>query len=80
MDLGMHTFNIEFFLLVPQIDFTKFFFNLGFALRKVFEQHMNIHTGAKPFRCDYCGRGFSGDGNRRMHQKTTHEGFKRGFK
>ena len=61
-------------------DFTKIFFNLGFAVRKNFEQHMNIHTGAKPFTCNYCGRGFADDGNRRMHQKTTHEGYKRGFK
>lgn len=41
---------------------------------------MNIHTGNKPYKCDYCGRGFADDGNRRMHQKTTHEGYKRGSK
>ena len=38
---------------------------------------MNIHTGAKPYECSYCGRGFTDDSNRRMHQKTAHEGYKR---
>ena len=52
----------------------------GFVLQKGLDQHMNIHTGNKPYKCDYCGRGFADDGNRRMHQKTTHEGYKRGSK
>ena len=45
---------------------------------KVFEAHMNIHTGAKPHKCKYCGRGFADLANARMHEKTQHEGHKRG--
>ena len=50
---------------------------LGFVSLRGLDQHMNIHTGAKPYECTYCGRGFTDDSNRRMHQKTAHEGYKR---
>ena len=50
----------------------------GFTKMKVFEAHMNIHTGAKPHKCKYCGRGFADLANARMHEKTQHEGHKRG--
>ena len=38
---------------------------------------MNIHTGNKPYKCKYCGRGFADMANANMHQKTVHEGYKR---
>ena len=52
----------------------------GFAKIKMFETHMNIHTGAKPHKCKYCGRGFADLANTKMHEKTQHEGYKRGQK
>ena len=49
----------------------------GFGYRKKLEIHMNIHTGLKPFVCKYCGKGFGDIANMRMHERTTHEGYKR---
>ena len=49
----------------------------GFATQTKLNTHMNIHTGSKPFVCKYCGRGFADKGNARMHERTTHEGYKR---
>ena len=50
----------------------------GFAKKQPYEYHMNGHTGNKPCKCKYCGKGFADAGNQRMHERTTHEGFKRG--
>ena len=41
---------------------------------------MNIHTGTKNYLCKYCGTGFTDTANRRMHERTVHEGFKRSEK
>ena len=49
----------------------------GFAQQESLDRHMIIHSGKKPFACKYCGRAFADRGNMRMHQKTTHEGYKR---
>ena len=49
----------------------------GFATQARMNTHMNIHTGNKPYVCKYCGRGFADNGNARMHERTTHEGYKR---
>ena len=49
----------------------------GFASKQHLNTHMNIHTGVKPHVCKYCGKGFADSGNMRMHERTTHEGYKR---
>ena len=38
---------------------------------------MNIHTGTKKHFCKYCNTGFTDTANRRMHERTVHEGHKR---
>ena len=65
------------FRLLSEIEFNFLLLVLGFVSLRGLDQHMNIHTGAKPYECTYCGRGFTDDSNRRMHQKTAHEGYKR---
>lgn len=49
----------------------------GFIVKKSFEEHMNTHTGDKPYKCKYCGTGFASSGNQRMHERMSHEGYKR---
>lgn len=51
--------------------------NKGFSERNNYNEHLNVHTGAKPHICKYCGRGYASTGNKRMHERTTHEGYKR---
>ena len=40
-------------------------------------EHMNTHTGEKPFKCQYCGVGFSNRSNHRKHEQSVHHGIKR---
>ena len=49
----------------------------GFMYKQKLKIHMNIHSGVKPYVCKYCGKGFSDVSNMRMHERTTHEGYKR---
>ena len=44
-----------------------------FISKSRLEEHMNTHTGAKPFICDKCGKGFQNDSNRRNHFKNAHK-------
>ena len=45
-----------------------------------YRHHMNIHTGTRNQLCKYCGKSFTDTANRRMHERTVHEGFKRSEK
>ena len=49
----------------------------GFALKKHLEDHINVHTGNKPYECKYCGMKFASDGNMNGHIRQTHKGIKR---
>ena len=42
-----------------------------FRSRSEIEQHINTHTGAKPFKCTVCSRGFANRANHRTHKCTT---------
>ena len=48
----------------------------GFGIAKNLEMHMNIHTGARPYLCNHCGKSYANQGNCRMHERTAHEGYK----
>ena len=43
-----------------------------FAFKQKLIEHSNIHTGAKPHLCRFCGKGFSGSGSRWNHEKLVH--------
>jgi len=49
----------------------------GFADKKNYEMHQNVHTGAKPFICPHCGQGFANDGTRGGHIRSVHKSLKR---
>ena len=51
----------------------------GFHYNNSLLDHMNIHTGAKPYKCKYCPAAFASAGTHAMHQKG-HLGIKRKFK
>ena len=49
----------------------------GFAQGRNLKDHINIHTGEKPYICKFCGAAFSSVGNHGMHERTVHMGHKR---
>jgi len=49
----------------------------GFVMKHYYEQHLNVHTGAKPFLCPHCGQGFASGGTLRGHIRGVHLGIKR---
>ncbi len=49
----------------------------GFAVVQRLNDHMNIHTGARPHVCKFCGKGFASVGNKSMHERSSHLGYKR---
>jgi hypothetical protein len=48
----------------------------GFSDRARLKDHVNIHTGAKPYVCKFCANTFASKGNHRMHERS-HLGHKR---
>ena len=49
----------------------------GFATKQPYDDHMNVHTGAKPHKCPHCGTGFASMGTMRGHVRNVHLGIKR---
>ena len=43
-----------------------------------FQDHKNIHTGEKPYKCKFCSACFASQGNQAMHQKS-HLGHRRRY-
>mmetsp|Transcript_18039 Transcript_18039/g.20482 ORF Transcript_18039/g.20482 Transcript_18039/m.20482 type:complete len:242 (+) Transcript_18039:665-1390(+) len=50
--------------------------NKKFALPQYYREHMYIHTGEKPYVCDFpgCGQGFRQAGKRALHKRRDHGG------
>ena len=49
----------------------------GFINKQRLQDHMNMHTGEKPYMCNFCGSTFANNSNRLMHERTVHKGHKR---
>ena len=49
----------------------------AYALKYRLENHMLIHTGERPYICQYCGDTFNDVANQRAHEKSVHLGIKR---
>ena len=49
----------------------------GFVHKLAFSDHMNIHLGLRPYNCEFCNATFNNHSNKRMHERTTHHGYKR---
>ncbi|KAM0664359.1 hypothetical protein ACQRIU_006942 [Beauveria bassiana] len=44
----------------------------SFGRRETLDQHYNVHTGEKPFKCQDCDQVFSNSANLRRHQRRQH--------
>jgi len=42
----------------------------GFVTSSFLSDHINVHTGAKPYLCKYCPMGFASKGTHAMHEKN----------
>ena len=51
----------------------------GFGETAALNDHKNIHTGAKPYKCKYCSYCCASKGTHRMHERS-HLGEGRNFK
>lgn len=48
----------------------KVFKCLSKNLKSRYQEHMFIHTGEKPYKCQFCDRGFRDRSTRRKHERT----------
>ena len=47
----------------------------GFIYPHKLQEHLNTHTGDKPFKCKFCNAAFASSSNKRMHERA-HLGIK----
>jgi DNA-directed RNA polymerase subunit RPC12/RpoP len=52
----------------------------GFIDNQKLKDHLNTHTGARPYVCKVCGKDFASQGNYGAHMRQTHRGVKRSYK
>jgi len=48
----------------------------GFSINQDLKDHVNIHTGERPYIWKFYGKTFAISGNKQMHVRTTHLGHK----
>ena len=48
---------------------------IGFIYPHKLQEHLNTHTGDKPFKCKFCNAAFASSSNKRMHERA-HLGIK----
>ena len=55
----------------PNRQFECLYCKKRFALAQYLKDHYHVHTGAKPYKCDFpgCGQGFSQTGKLSQHKK-----------
>merc|ERR1719495_2137363 len=44
----------------------------GFITMYKYRNHVNSHTGAKPYTCDFCSRTFNDHSNKFKHMRRAH--------
>jgi len=49
----------------------------GFCAKRSYKDHMNIHTGDKPYKCPFCPASFANQGTMGGHVRGTHKHEKR---
>jgi len=54
--------------------------NKGFIKKHVLEEHMNIHTGARPYKCLFCDKSCANQSNSFKHMRTSHAEQYRAYK
>ena len=50
-----------------------------FTKLQILRDHINTHTGDRPYACDTCGKTFGNKANRRAHIRQSHLGKKRNY-
>ena len=62
--------NVKFSLFLHtkfRLFFVRIF--LGFTQMSALKTHKRIHSGDKPYKCQYCGMGFNQSGHQQRHEK-----------